>query len=482
LLDRLTALIESHLVKRHDGAGGQTRYTMLETVREFAAEGLASSGEADAVAARHAGWCMHFAAQQGGALRGNQRAAALVALQLERGNLHAALQHLIHVRRDALEASRLCGDLAWWWYFSGSMIEGRQWQDAALTLPAPEAASSEARAEFCRQRSRNLSGVCKLHFYLGDSESALAAGHEAVTLARGGSDREALAYALYHLALPMRRQSAAACIGLHDEARTIFAALGDRWGEALVVSYGGIPLAFDATRSAEAERRLGAGQALFNHLGDAWGATIADQYLSVMALRQGDLAQARQRGQRVHDAALALDDGFRTASALHQLARVAIAEGHWQEAEATLLRAVRVNADQGRLGYAGKLLRQAARLLVRRGQARLAARVFGAAAVDRGPVQMPVILAEEDEACDAARESARERLRGRAVRVPAGARIRRWTRATAAVSRPRLPARCTQARWSRRWPVGSTHARAVAAGCCASRTSMGRAAWRAWTP
>ena len=80
------------------------------------------------------------------------------------------------------------------------------------------------------------------------------------------------------------------------------------------------------------------------------------------------------------------------------------------EAESTLLRAVRLNADQGRLGYAGKLLRQSARLLARRGQVRLAARVFGAAAVDHGPMQMPLVLVEEDDACNAAFEATRERL------------------------------------------------------------------------
>ena len=408
-LDRLTELLDVHLVRRHDAADGRVRYTMLETIREFAGERLRDSGEEPATAARHAGWFTQFALQHDRALRGRQRKAALAALGKEQANLRAALDHLVHQRREGPAALRLVAAMSWAWYFAGTMREGCQWQDHALALPIPEV-TDELR---CLQAAVH-SGACKLLFYLGDSAAALTAGERAVALARGTGDGQTLAYALFHLAIPMRSRSAAASVALHDEARALFREIHDEWGEALATTYGGIPLAFDARQQAAAVLRLGEGRAMFERLGDHWGCTAADQYLSVMALRRGDLAEAERRATDVYRTAQELDDGFRLANAMHQLGRVAIAAGRYADAEAMLLRAVEVNAEQGRHGYAGKLLQQCARLLARRGEHHLAAQVFGAASVDRGPMLIPIVLAEETLAADDAHDALRERLGVRA--------------------------------------------------------------------
>jgi predicted ATPase len=406
-LDRLTELLDMHLVQRQDGADGQVRYTMLETIRQFAVEALRDSGEEDATALRHASWFTQFAETHDRALRSRQRKAALAALGSEQANLRSALGHLVHQRRDAPAALRLVGAMSWAWYFAGTMREGRQWQEDALALPA---AGDVDVDDGRRQRTRVLSGACRLLLYLDDISAAVAAGQEAVALARTSGDLEMLAYALFHLAIPTRRTSSAASVELHDEAHALFGQLGDAWGQALTTCYGGIPLAFDTQQQAAALQRLGEGRRLFEQLDDDWGCNVADQYLSVMALRRGDLAEAEQRAHNVYRTARGLDDGFRLASAMHQLGRVAIAAGRFADAEAMLLHAAEVNAEQGRRGYAAHLLRQCARLLARRGEDRLAARVFGAASVDQQPLLIPNVLPEEAQALDAAHDGVRERL------------------------------------------------------------------------
>ena len=52
VLDQLTLLVDKSLVVA-ENTGGRTRYRLLETVRQYALEKLAESGEADAVRARH---------------------------------------------------------------------------------------------------------------------------------------------------------------------------------------------------------------------------------------------------------------------------------------------------------------------------------------------------------------------------------------------------------------------------------------------
>jgi tetratricopeptide (TPR) repeat protein len=426
-LDRLTELLDMHLVQRQDGQDGQVRYAMLETIRQFAVEALRDGGEEGPTALRHAQWFSQVAETHDRALRTRQRMVALSALASEQANLRSALGFLVHQRRDAAAALRLVGAMSWAWYFAGTMREGRQWQDDALALPM---ASDIDAADGRRWRARVLSGACRLLLYLDDITAAVTAGQEAVTLARDSGDIETLAYALFHLAIPTRRRSAAASVALHDEAQALFGRLGDAWGQALTTCYGGIPLAFDSQQQAAALQRLGEGRRLFEQLDDDWGCNVADQYLSVMALRRGDLDEAEQRAQSVYRTARGLDDGFRLASAMHQLGRVAIAAGRFADAEAMLLHAAEVNAEQGRYGYAAHLLRQCARLLVRRGEHRLAARVLGAASVDEHPLLIPNVLPEEALALDAAHDGVRERL-GQRVFAECIVQGRAWSLAEA---------------------------------------------------
>ena len=53
LLDGLAALVDQSLL-RSDEAGGEARFTMLEPIREYAAERLEASGDARARPERHA--------------------------------------------------------------------------------------------------------------------------------------------------------------------------------------------------------------------------------------------------------------------------------------------------------------------------------------------------------------------------------------------------------------------------------------------
>jgi predicted ATPase len=61
VLDLIAALVEASLLRSESGPDGTTRYRMLETIREFAEDQLAASGEAEAVRKRHAFYFMAFA-------------------------------------------------------------------------------------------------------------------------------------------------------------------------------------------------------------------------------------------------------------------------------------------------------------------------------------------------------------------------------------------------------------------------------------
>ncbi|HZO29604.1 MAG TPA: hypothetical protein VFH48_26815, partial [Chloroflexota bacterium] len=69
MLDIVASLVDKSLVRRLDGRDGTLRFTMLETVREFATERLAVSGEEQIVRRRHAEYYVTFAELARGHLR-----------------------------------------------------------------------------------------------------------------------------------------------------------------------------------------------------------------------------------------------------------------------------------------------------------------------------------------------------------------------------------------------------------------------------
>jgi predicted ATPase len=73
VLDGLESLVEKSLVRQAEGVDGQPRYSMLETIREYALERLTESGEADAVHRRHALGALRFAEMADPALYGEEQ-------------------------------------------------------------------------------------------------------------------------------------------------------------------------------------------------------------------------------------------------------------------------------------------------------------------------------------------------------------------------------------------------------------------------
>jgi predicted ATPase/DNA-binding SARP family transcriptional activator len=111
-LDALELLVDSSLVGLQPDEPG--RFSMLETLREFALEMLVASREYEAVARAHAAYFAEFAEGLEPLFTGGHPPAALAALEREGGNLRGALRFALEHSDRALGA-RLAGtlDLLW---------------------------------------------------------------------------------------------------------------------------------------------------------------------------------------------------------------------------------------------------------------------------------------------------------------------------------------------------------------------------------
>jgi predicted ATPase/DNA-binding SARP family transcriptional activator len=139
-LDLLAALIDKSLLTVVED--GEVRYRMLETIRAYAAERLAESGEADAVRAAHAAYYLDLAEAAEPHLRRADQLVWLARLTEDHDNITAALRTAIDAG-EADTAVRLVAALGWFWSLRGDITGVLPTIREALAIPG--GSPSEAR-------------------------------------------------------------------------------------------------------------------------------------------------------------------------------------------------------------------------------------------------------------------------------------------------------------------------------------------------
>jgi predicted ATPase len=130
----MAELVDQSLVRVDMPAGGAARYTMLDTIRGYAAEHLAASGRYDAVAALHAEHFLDLAERAQPHRRGPDEAAWVGELAAGFDDLRVAFRTFVDAGRPAL-ALRLVVALADDLLMRERLEIGR-WADELASLPA----------------------------------------------------------------------------------------------------------------------------------------------------------------------------------------------------------------------------------------------------------------------------------------------------------------------------------------------------------
>jgi predicted ATPase/class 3 adenylate cyclase/DNA-binding CsgD family transcriptional regulator len=297
VLDVLALLVDKSLVVA-DNTGGATRYRLLQTVRQYAAEKLGESGEADAVRSRHRDYYTAMAAVLD-APAGSDYEQRVEQAEAEIDNLRAAYAWS-RENSDIEPALALASSLQPLWQARGRVREGLAWFDAALT--DLDAQHLEVAAAV---RARALADNALLATWARATDNVDQA-QQALALARDIDDPAVLARALTTCGLTAAFNAELAgpyfaeAIGLARE-------LGDRWrlGQILVWQANGAIIAGDpsAARAAAEE-----GRDLAEAIGDKLDSRQCRVCLGWAQLYQGDLAGAvAQFGALVAEAEAAHD-------------------------------------------------------------------------------------------------------------------------------------------------------------------------------
>src|ERR687885_1938696 len=204
-------------------ADGESRFVMLELIREYALERLEASGEADALRRQHATVALALAEAAEPELRGPRQGMWLQRLEAEHENLAAALQWALQAQQGAM-AMRLAGALWQFWYLHGHPVEGRRWLEdvlAGCSLGESPAATAE--------RAKARAGAAALARYQGDYGRAQALHEASLVLYRELGGQQGIAGQLHGLgSVALDQGDAARALPLFSESLALYRELGDR--------------------------------------------------------------------------------------------------------------------------------------------------------------------------------------------------------------------------------------------------------------
>jgi predicted ATPase/DNA-binding SARP family transcriptional activator len=262
LLDVLGRLIDQSMVIAEPG--NPTRYRMLETLRQYAAERLDEAGERSAVEARHAAHFGDVATSSEGELRGTAQRATVQRLRKELPNLRAALAWLSADPSRLEDALRLAAALGWFWNL-GRHVEGR---DVLRRLAARDGGSPEARARLLQAVSLvERPRACLVH----PSERCTQTARESLALfAELGDMRRAAMLRVLLAVEGVRGRDPHGAAALLREAENQFEREDDPWGRAVVA----FVRLETFLKAGDEDRALPVGHAAvaaFRALDDPWG-------------------------------------------------------------------------------------------------------------------------------------------------------------------------------------------------------------------
>jgi predicted ATPase/class 3 adenylate cyclase len=279
----LEVLVDHNLVRVVGDS--ETRFEMLQTIREFAGDALEASGAGPACRVAHATYFAGLAAKADEAMRGPDQAAWRRRLELEAGNMRAALAWAFDdPARDGrgLLGARIAVSISWYWYTHGDALEGCRWLEQAHRVP-------DLPASLRATIGHRLGILCDQR---GDAEQAARLFEDSLASARAIDDRHGVARALNSLGSAVRSLGdGGRAQGLFAEALALREALADRSGMASSNHNLGV-LALDRGDGAEARERFQTARRLDEALGNEWGVALGDAGIAEAALALGDPAGA----------------------------------------------------------------------------------------------------------------------------------------------------------------------------------------------
>lgn len=280
ILDGMGSLIDKSLMRQFERENGEPRFTMLETIREYALEKLDESGEGEEVRVKHARYYRLFAEEADNDLRQANQVLWLKQLDLEQGNFKAAITWLIeNPNTEKLEiALGLAGTLWRFWAQRGYVSEG-------LHLIVQVLAKSKNDEKLSGSRAKAANGAGNLAWVQGDYTQALSMLEDSLQLRRQQGNEDEVASALQNMGnLALEQGDHAKAGANYRECLELRRKLGVKSDIAIALQNLG-NLTLELEELTEAKDYFTEALSLYRDMGDKRGAEAAQSRLRLINSR-----------------------------------------------------------------------------------------------------------------------------------------------------------------------------------------------------
>jgi predicted ATPase len=351
VIDALMRLVDHSLMFKTAGRGGDWRFTMLATVREYASEQASQRGELDHARKRFLNHILEVAQAAERGMMGPDQRMWLDRLDDEHDNVRAALKGALK-QHENVTAARLAAALYRFWLSRSYIAEGRRWLRRVLACqelpPVVDAKVRLAAGGLARRQGDLATADTELHRAL---KSSLIEG-----------DRVSEASALEGLGLVALDQSdlrtADALLSASLEPRRLVA---DTWGIAQTLSHlGEVDRQHGDTGAAIARQEMAL--AAFRELHDLHSVA---HVLTRMGRAWSDRALHERALEHLIEALsiwVSLDERVDVVECVEALATSAIAATRWDRAARLSGAARRIRSTSGVVATPADRVRQAHQL------------------------------------------------------------------------------------------------------------------------
>jgi predicted ATPase/transcriptional regulator with XRE-family HTH domain len=316
----LALLLDKSLLKLAPDleASGETRYTMLVTIREYARERLREMGEEAEIRNEHLVYFLDFAEKARKEMRGPNQIEWLHRLLGLRDNLRAALDWAIEAGQTEM-ALQIARNLHWFWFVHSDHNEARYSFARVLGLSGISLYPS-LHAEVLTQFAHHI-GV-----QTGQNMEAKPFVEQALVIARAHDDKRNIGRALsilgYLLTFGEFEGELMLAQSVLEESMELFREVNDEWEYAQTV----ITLARNAFKQDELalsftlhEQAL----ALFRKIGDRYFQSWAIYYMGMIEAKQGNVKGGIAKLQEALMLARQLDSKYAVGGGLWRLSELA---------------------------------------------------------------------------------------------------------------------------------------------------------------